>query len=109
MVLGVLGEQVARAVELVDEAAAVVVLVPGVVWRDEAPVQVADAGRVDLEARAQVVVLLAEDVGDGRERFPVDGDVAPVERCRSGRAGFLDDPQAVELDVCELWDEISES
>lgn len=60
----VLGGQVSRAVQLVDEVAPVVVLVVLGFGLDEALVQVADARGEDLEARAQVVVVDIEDGGD---------------------------------------------
>ena len=98
MVAGVTGEHVARAVQLVDEAAAVVVLVVLADTRlDEAPVQIADVGCADGEARAQVVVALVENVGDGGESCPVEVGGAPEESGRGGGADFLDDPDAVEL------------
>lgn len=81
VVAGVFGPHLARAVEFIDEAAAVVVFVVFFEGLDEAPVEVAHVGGADVEAGAEVVVVFVEDADDGGEGFPVDGGGAPVEGC----------------------------
>lgn len=61
VVAGVVSEQMSGPVEFVGKVAPVVVLVVFGVWLDEAFVQVADAGGVEEEPGAEVVVSLVED------------------------------------------------
>lgn len=101
VVAGVFGAHLARTVEFIHKAAAVVVLVVLVGGFDEAAVEVADVGGADVEAGAEVVVVFVEDADDGGEGFPINGGGAPVEGCGGCGAYFLDDPDTMELVICE--------
>lgn len=99
MVTRVLGPQMPRTMELVDEARAVLVdlILVLIVRLDEPPVQIADIWGEDGESGPQVVIVLVENSSHEREDIPVQLGVAPVQCCRSRRANLLDNPDAVEL------------